>query len=359
MEIGELPQARTYAEILSVANTIRDLQAELTLVNPTATLSLSEMVSKLLSKIQDKEFQMLRYQIAEWEEHRLAALIPGPSLLVQPTAPVSGSAPSSISMSSSLSTSSASTPSAGGGGNFRVSSHSLGVLVPPFRPRPPSVSVQFRPVIDLIQKFHLSVSSLDTSASLNSVDVIINGGGAGSSQQSLTGNQFPMWGVPPDFRLPQYLQWMTQINSPAKPPGGNGGANRQSRFDDDYRGRRHPRNKTPNSVERRGYSSSRGDKSSRGDSSNTRPRDDVSNRHDSTARGAPASRGARSEGRSTSSRHDSRNDSRDSRHRDRDTSERSDRKRDRSVQASSLTVDLDEDEDDDDRSTSSDGSHSN
>jgi hypothetical protein len=64
MEIGDLPQARSYTEIFGVANTIRDLQAELTLVNPTATLSLSEMVSKLLSKIQDKDFQMLRFQIS-------------------------------------------------------------------------------------------------------------------------------------------------------------------------------------------------------------------------------------------------------------------------------------------------------
>jgi hypothetical protein len=78
MEIGDLPQARNYADILSVANSIRDLQAELTLVNPTATLTLSEMVSKLLSKIQDKEFQMLRYQIAVWEVLRLAALAPPP-----------------------------------------------------------------------------------------------------------------------------------------------------------------------------------------------------------------------------------------------------------------------------------------
>ncbi len=54
MEIGDLPQARNYTDILSVANSIRDLQAELTLVNPMATLTLSEMVSKLLSKIQDK-----------------------------------------------------------------------------------------------------------------------------------------------------------------------------------------------------------------------------------------------------------------------------------------------------------------
>ncbi len=37
MEIGDLPQARNYTEILGVANTIRDLQAELIFVNPTAT----------------------------------------------------------------------------------------------------------------------------------------------------------------------------------------------------------------------------------------------------------------------------------------------------------------------------------
>jgi len=201
---------------------------------------------------------------------------------------------------------------------------------------------------------------VDASAhSVNSVDVIINGGGAGSSQQSLAGNQIPMWGMPrpeffpPDFRLPQYLQWMTQINSPIKPPSGNGGINRQSPFNDDYRSRRHPR-RPFNGAERRGDTSSRGDKSSRGDSTYRRRRDDVSNRDDSTSRGATSSRGERSESRSTSSR----NDSRDSRQRDRDTSERSDRKRDRSVQASSLTVDLDEADEDDDYSHSSEDSQS-
>jgi hypothetical protein len=262
MEIGDLPQARNYADILSVANSIRDLQAELTLVNPTATLTLSEMVSKLLSKIQDKEFQMLRYQISEWEELRLAALVPNPpqpafvsrfsSAASSPTTSISAPVSAGGGASSSAS-------SSGGAGSLRVSNASLGVLTQPAPPRALTVSVQFRPVIDLIQKFYLSVSTVDTSAhSVNSVDVIINGGGAGSSQQPLTGNQIPMWGMPrPDF-FPQYLQWMNQVNSPVKPSGGNSGVNRQSSFNDDYRSRRHPRNKTFNGPERRGDKSSRG-----------------------------------------------------------------------------------------------------
>jgi hypothetical protein len=237
MEIGDLPQARNYMEILSVANSIRDLQAELTLVNPTATLTLSEMVSKLLSKIQDREFQMLRYQISEWEELRLAALAAPP-----PTPPPTRFSSSS---SSSMTSSSASSPfSAGGGGGLRVSSTSLGTLVAPLVIKPVSVSVQFRPVIDLIQKFHLSMSSVDSGAHpVNSVDVIINGAGDGSAQQNLTGNPMAMWGMPrpdqmsmygmpradffsPDFRLPAYLQWMSQFDTTLKSPG-NGGYMKQ------------------------------------------------------------------------------------------------------------------------------------
>ena len=65
-ELSQIPPATTYVEALRVANQIRDFQAELELVNPTATLSLSEMVSKLMSKIRDPKFQMLRFQIAEW-----------------------------------------------------------------------------------------------------------------------------------------------------------------------------------------------------------------------------------------------------------------------------------------------------
>ena len=371
MEIGDLPQARNYMEILSVANSIRDLQAELTLVNPTATLTLSEMVSKLLSKIQDREFQMLRYQISEWEELRLAALAAPP-----PTPPPTRFSSSS---SSSMTSSSASSPfSAGGGGGLRVSSTSLGTLVAPLVIKPVSVSVQFRPVIDLIQKFHLSMSSVDSGAHpVNSVDVIINGAGAGSAQQNLTGNPMAMWGMPrpdqmsmygmpradffsPDFRLPQHLQWMSQLNTAVKPSGNGGYTKQYQKKDNDYRGRRLDRTQSNSGSDksrndRSRDNSSRGDKSSRGESSSRRRRDDVSNRDDSTSRGESSYRGERSN-RSTSSR----NDSRDyNRQRDRDTSDRTDRKRDRSAQASSLTVDLDEDDRNSDDSESSDGSHSN
>ncbi len=48
VEVANIPLALTYEDALRVANQIRDLQAELELVNPAATLSLSEMVSKLI-----------------------------------------------------------------------------------------------------------------------------------------------------------------------------------------------------------------------------------------------------------------------------------------------------------------------
>ena len=155
---------------------------------------------------------MLRYQIAEWEELRLAALaVPPPP----PPPPLSRLS----SASSSMSSSSSSSPFPAGGGGvrggsaLRVSNNSLGVLVQPVAPRPLSVSVQFRPVIDLIQKFHLSMSTVDSSTQgINSVDVIINGGGAGASQQSLTGNQIPMWGMPrPDFLSPDFPSLFSNI----------------------------------------------------------------------------------------------------------------------------------------------------
>ena len=75
MEVFNIPLAFTYEDALRVANQIRDLQAELELVNPAATLTLSEMVSKLLSKIRDPKFQMLRFQISEWEDKRLSEAV--------------------------------------------------------------------------------------------------------------------------------------------------------------------------------------------------------------------------------------------------------------------------------------------
>ena len=89
-----------------MANQIRDFQAELELVNPTATLSLSEMVSKLLSKIRDPKFQMLRFQIAEWEEKRLSSA----------TATLSHSFGSLLSSALTASVASVGSLASGGGG---------------------------------------------------------------------------------------------------------------------------------------------------------------------------------------------------------------------------------------------------
>ena len=67
VEVSNISLALTYEDALRVANQIRDLQAELELVNPAATLTLSEMVSKLVSKLRDPKLQMLRFRISEWE----------------------------------------------------------------------------------------------------------------------------------------------------------------------------------------------------------------------------------------------------------------------------------------------------
>ena len=71
VEVSNIPLALTYEDALCVANQICDLQAELELVNPAATLTLSEMVSKLVFKLRYSNFQMLLFQISEWEEKRL------------------------------------------------------------------------------------------------------------------------------------------------------------------------------------------------------------------------------------------------------------------------------------------------
>ena len=206
---------------------------------------------------------------------------------------------------------------------------------------------------------------------VNSVDVIINGAGARSAQQNLTGNQMAMWGMPrpdqmsmygmpradffsPDFRLPQHLQWMSQLNTAVKPSGNGGYTKQYQKKDNDYRGRRLDRTQSNSGSDKSRNDRSR-DNSSRGEFSSRRRRDDVSNRDDSTSRGESSYRGERSD-RSTSSRNDSRDSNRQW---DRDTSDRTDRRRDRSAQASSLIVDLDEDDRDADDSESSDGSYSN
>jgi hypothetical protein len=200
-------------EALRVANQIRDLQAELELVNPTATLTLSEMVSKLLSKIRDPKFQMLRFQIAEWEEKRLSFS----------TSTLSASFGSLLTSALTASVASVGHVTSGGGGSRSSSSSSssttggsgpaLGVV--------PSASVvpiivQFRPLIDLIQKFRLSESTIDTNYSINSVDVVINGGNMGPPQGPQFGAHMPFPQQPGQF------VWVPQ-SSYAKPPGGNGG----------------------------------------------------------------------------------------------------------------------------------------
>jgi hypothetical protein len=105
-ELSQIPNATNYVEALRVANQIRDFQAELELVNPTATLSLSEMVSKLLSKLRDPKFQMLRFQIAEWEEKRLSSA----------TATLSSSFGSLLSSALTASVASVGSLTSGGGG---------------------------------------------------------------------------------------------------------------------------------------------------------------------------------------------------------------------------------------------------
>jgi hypothetical protein len=57
------------------------------------------------------------------------------------------------------------------------------------------IIVQFRPLIDLIQKFRLSDSTIDHHYSLNSVDAIINAGQAASQTPHPAGHH----GSRPDF----------------------------------------------------------------------------------------------------------------------------------------------------------------
>jgi hypothetical protein len=192
-ELSQIPPATNYVEALRVANQIRDFQAELELVNPTATLSLSEMVSKLLSKIRDPKFQMLRFQIAEWEENRLSSA----------TATLSHSFGSLLSSALTASVASVGALTSGGGGagggmssSSSRSSSTTGVsafppiVMPVASPLP--IIVQFRPLIDLIQKFRLSESTIDSTYSINSVDVIINGGNMGVPQVRQYGAHMPV-----------------------------------------------------------------------------------------------------------------------------------------------------------------------
>ncbi len=339
-EVSNIPLALTYEDALRVANQIRDLQAELELVNPAATLTLSEMVSKLVSKLRDSKFQMLRFQISEWEDKRLATASTSlnfSSLLS------SAMASSTASVSSLLS-------SAGGGGAHSASSSSSSSSgAPAIVPSVPVVApvipiiVQFRPLIDLIQKFRLSESTIESNYSINSVDVVSHGGHAGAPMP------YPVWnsGGRPEFFTPpthpsgQFV-WVPK-DSYAKPFGGNGGNPRQGarsnnsdkggdRNRDNGQGR--DRNSREDTRGKRGSTVNRADRNSRGDKS--------------------------SRGDKDSSKRD--RDSRPSGDSHKSTTEGGDRKRDRPSssrdhQAASMTVASDhDDQDESDESSSSDGS---
>ncbi len=212
-ELSRIANATTYVEALRVANQIRDLQAELELVNPSATLTLSEMVSKLLSKIRDPKFQMLRFQIAEWEEKRLSTVT---------TSSITFGSLLNSALSASLTSLGTLTSGGGGARSSSTSSSSSSSAPAPapspvVTPVPPAVPiiVQFRPIIDLIQKFRLSESVVDSNYSINSVDVIINGGNASVPPVPSFGSQMPYPQQPGQF------VWVPQ-GSYVKPPGGNG-----------------------------------------------------------------------------------------------------------------------------------------
>ena len=330
-ELSRVANATTYVEALRVANQIRDLQAELELVNPSATLTLSEMVSKLLSKIRDPKFQMLRFQIAEWEEKRLST-VTTPSVTFG----------SLLTSALSASVTSVGTLTSGSGGASSSSRSSSSAPAPAPSPVGTPVSgavpiiVQFRPIIDLIQKFRLSESVLDRNYSINSVDVIINGGNAAVPQVPPFGSHMPFSQQPGQF------VWVPQ--SPyVKPPGGNGSQGAH--------GTANPRAiKFSKGYDRNRETGRDRSQVSRGDKSDKRKfidKTDVRN-----SRGDQASRGDKDYRKDRQSRGDAKTSS----------SEGGDRKRDRPSssrdhQAASMTVaagEEDDDDEEDEQSSSSD-----
>jgi len=335
-ELSRIANATTYVEALRVANQIRDLQAELELVNPSATPTLSEMVSKLLSKIRDPKFQMLRFQIAEWEEKRLSTVT---------TSSVTYGALLTSALSASVTSVGLLTSGGGGASPSSRSSSSSSSSAPALVPTvvPPLVSagvpliVQFRPLIDLIQKFRLSESVVDSNYSINSVDVIINGGNAGMPQvpQFGTSMQYP--------QQPGQFVWVPQ-DSYSKPPGGNGSS-----------GTRNPRTvKFSKGNDRNRETGNDRFQGSRGDKSDKRKFFD--NKDIRSSRGDQTSRGDKDQSRKD---RPPRGDAKPT------ASAGGDKKRDRSSssrdhQAASMTVaagdDDDEDEDDDESSSSDEAS---
>jgi hypothetical protein len=183
------------------------------------------------------------------------------------------------------------------------------------------IIVQFRPLIDLIQKFRLSESTIDTNYSINSVDVVINGGTMGPPQGLQFGAHMPFPQQPGQF------VWVPQ-SSYAKPPGGNGGQGiRQPRM------HKFAKASDPNSQAAGGrFASSRGGKS-----------DKRGTFEDKSARDSQGDQSSRGDKDSSRNDRNSRADTKLS------TSEGGDKKR-----AASLTVAAaDEDDDDEDEEESS------
>ena len=289
VEVADLPLALTYEDALRVASQIRDSQAELELVNPAATFSLSEMVSKLVSKLRDPKFQMLRFQISEWEDTRLAAASTPTGFGTVLAAAIASSTASVTSLLSS---------SGGGGLSSSSRSSSSSGASPPLAPVAPTAApsvpiiVQFRPLIDLIQKFRLSDSTIDQHYSLNSVDTI-KGGSAGSHLPYPAGSHGnrPDFFTPPTHPSGQFV-WVPK-DPYVKPSGGNGGyreqgtrSHQQDRYRDKgssqdrpYRGSHRDKKR---STDDRSDRQSRGDKSSRGDKDSSKRDRDYRPRGDST-----------------------------------------------------------------------------
>jgi hypothetical protein len=89
------------------------------------------------------------------------------------------------------------------------------------------VIVQFRPLIDLIQKFRLSDSTIDSNYSLNSVDVMLNGGHVAALLPYSSGqlNGRPDVYPPPPNSSGQFV-WVPR-DSYVKPSGGRSERSRQ------------------------------------------------------------------------------------------------------------------------------------
>jgi hypothetical protein len=134
---------------------------------------------------------------------------------------------------------------------------------------------QFCPLIDLIQKFRLSESTIDSTYSINSVDVIINGGNMGLPQVPQYGAHMPV-----SQQQGQFV-WVPQVPY-VKPSGGNGG--NDARPPRVYKYSKGNNGSAPNGggrfsssrggkFDKRGPSDDKGGRNSRGDQSSRADKD--------------------------------------------------------------------------------------